>query len=184
MERRSPMLVNLLLVSPLLVSVSFSTPFPWSFLLWDYWVTVGEASEELMYISGGEAGGKASESYFSTQSLDLVYHTHLWCFQCYPILETRMGRGNLEALNQTHTWNMTPFPLPVHPCAEFMGFVSRWECLAEIMPLVLADSGVQIKLENGYHLLPQSCQAALPSKPIRYFLLASAYHGFSCSFCN
>lgn len=39
------------------------------------------------------------------------------------------------------------------------------------MLLVLAGNGVQIKLENRYHLLPLSYQRALPSKPIPYFLL-------------
>lgn len=39
------------------------------------------------------------------------------------------------------------------------------------MPLVLADNGVQMKLENRYHLLPLSYQRALLSKLIPYFLL-------------
>lgn len=96
--------------------------------------------------------------------------TTLTCDISSATLYLKLGRvrGNLEVLNQTHTWNMTPFP----PCTSLCWI--HWLCVWMRMfgwniPFVLADSGVQIKLENGYHLLPQSYQGALASKPMLYF---------------
>lgn len=38
-------------------------------------MTVGEASEELKCMDRGDRGEAASVGYFSTQSVDVVYHT-------------------------------------------------------------------------------------------------------------
>lgn len=81
--------VNLLLISTQCWFL-YPSPPPFPDPAWDYWVTVGEASEELMSISRGESRGKASEGFFLLSPSMLF--TTLTCDVSSAILYLKLGR--------------------------------------------------------------------------------------------
>lgn len=167
----------------MLVSVSFSTSFLWSFLHWDYWVTVGEASEELMCMGRGEAEGKPSVGYLSYSISPSMLFTVLNCDVSSATLYFKLGQNRqLRGIKPGTYLKHDPLSSQHISVLNSSCFVSRWGCSAKIHPC-LHTYGVQIKLENGYHLLPLTYQWDSPPKNIPSFLLASAYHEFNCSFC-